>query len=113
MFHESLDVAWLDKVDRRYAWLRRTLVNYEEESISIFPPEWGIPERICVEFCNNTRCACLCSPLFSSMIVYIVSFPDLSSSTYIACSIIRAILIAICAGGGLGLGLRLYHVETC
>jgi len=63
MFHESLDVAWLDKVDRRYAWLRRTLVNYEEESVSIFPPEWGIPERICVEFCNNTRCGhvCLCS----------------------------------------------------
>ena len=27
MFHESLEGAWLDKVDRRYAWLRRTLVT--------------------------------------------------------------------------------------
>ena len=60
MFHESLDVAWLDKVDRRYAWLRRTLVNYEEECLSIFPPDWGIPERVCVEFCNNTRYKQLC-----------------------------------------------------
>ena len=57
MFHESLEVAWLDKVDRRYSWLRRTLITYEEESITIFPPEWSIPERICVEFCNSTRSA--------------------------------------------------------
>ena len=55
MFHESLEVAWLDKVDRRYSWLRRTLINYEEECVPIFPSEWGIPERVCIEFCNNTR----------------------------------------------------------
>jgi hypothetical protein len=55
MFHDSLEVAWLDKVDRRYAWFRRTLVTYEEECSSIFPTEWGIPERVAIEFCNNTR----------------------------------------------------------
>ena len=58
MFHESLEVAWLDKVDRRYSWLRRTLITYEEECVAIFPPEWGITEHICVQFCNNTRFVC-------------------------------------------------------
>ena len=43
------------QVDRRYAWLRRTLVNYEEECSSIFPTEWGIPERLAMEFCGNTK----------------------------------------------------------
>ena len=55
MFHESLEGAWLDKVDRRYAWLRRTLVTYEEECLPIFPTEWGIPERVTIQFCNSTR----------------------------------------------------------
>ncbi len=55
MFHESLEVAWLDKVDRRYAWLRRTFVNYEEECGNIFPQDWGIPERVSMEFCSQTR----------------------------------------------------------
>ena len=30
-------------------------MTYEEECSSIFPIEWGIPERIAIEFCNNTR----------------------------------------------------------
>ena len=55
MYHISLEGAWLDKVDRRYSWLKRTLVNYQDECVSIFPPEWGIPERMCVKFCNMTR----------------------------------------------------------
>ena len=55
MFHESLEGAWLDKVDRRYAWLCRTLVTYEEECQYIFPAEWGIPERVTIQFCNTTR----------------------------------------------------------
>ena len=58
MFHESLEGAWLDKVDRRYAWLRRTLVTYEEECLPIFPTEWGIPERVTIQFCNTTRYVC-------------------------------------------------------
>ena len=45
MFHESLEGAWLDKVDHHYAWLRCTLITYEEECQSIFPAEWAIPEK--------------------------------------------------------------------
>ena len=55
MYHDSLEGAWLDKVDRRYSWMKRTLVNYEEESGSIFPDHWAIPERVVVQFCDTTR----------------------------------------------------------
>ena len=55
MYHDSLEGAWLDKVDRRYSWMKRTLVNYEEESRSIFPEHWAIPERMVVQFCDTTR----------------------------------------------------------
>nr|XP_006823125.1 PREDICTED: vacuolar protein sorting-associated protein 53 homolog [Saccoglossus kowalevskii] len=55
LFHENQDVAWLDKIDRRYAWVKRTLVECEEKFGRLFPSEWEVSERICVEFCNITR----------------------------------------------------------
>jgi len=48
-------VAWLDKIDRRYAWIKRTLVDFEEKFGHLFPQDWEISERICVEFCELTR----------------------------------------------------------
>ncbi|XP_071493403.1 vacuolar protein sorting-associated protein 53 homolog [Diadema antillarum] len=55
LFEESQDVAWLDKIDRRYAWLKRALVEFEEKYGALFPRDWEVSERICVEFCNVTR----------------------------------------------------------
>ncbi|XP_054749550.2 vacuolar protein sorting-associated protein 53 homolog isoform X1 [Lytechinus pictus] len=55
LFQESQDVAWLDKIDRRYAWLKRALVEFEEKYGPMFPRDWEVSERICVEFCNVTR----------------------------------------------------------
>ncbi|XP_064392979.1 vacuolar protein sorting-associated protein 53 homolog [Halichondria panicea] len=55
MYHDSLEGAWLDKVDRRYSWMKRTLLNYEEENKIIFPETWAIPERTIVQFCEATR----------------------------------------------------------
>ncbi|XP_036370846.1 vacuolar protein sorting-associated protein 53 homolog isoform X2 [Octopus sinensis] len=55
LFAEDQDVAWLDKIDRRYAWIKRTLVSFEEKFGHIFPVEWEISERICIEFCEITR----------------------------------------------------------
>lgn len=49
-------MAWLDKIDRRYAWIKRQLVDYEEKYGSMFPEEWCMTERIAVEFCHITRC---------------------------------------------------------
>uniref|UniRef100_A0AC11DZK8 VPS53 subunit of GARP complex n=1 Tax=Ovis aries TaxID=9940 RepID=A0AC11DZK8_SHEEP len=55
LFQENQDVAWLDKIDRRYAWVKRQLVDYEEKYGRMFPREWYMAERIAVEFCHITR----------------------------------------------------------
>uniref|UniRef100_A0A4W5Q0D7 Vacuolar protein sorting-associated protein 53 homolog n=1 Tax=Hucho hucho TaxID=62062 RepID=A0A4W5Q0D7_9TELE len=55
LFQENQDVAWLDKIDRRYAWIKRQLVDYEEKYGCMFPEEWCMTERIAVEFCHITR----------------------------------------------------------
>ncbi|CAE1299826.1 VPS53 [Acanthosepion pharaonis] len=55
LFAEDQDVAWLDKIDRRYAWIKRALVEFEEKFGHIFPIEWEVSERICIEFCEITR----------------------------------------------------------
>ncbi|XP_075847728.1 vacuolar protein sorting-associated protein 53 homolog isoform X1 [Microtus pennsylvanicus] len=55
LFQENQDVAWLDKIDRRYAWVKRQLVDYEEKYGRMFPREWHMTERISVEFCHVTR----------------------------------------------------------
>lgn len=55
LFQENQDVAWLDKIDRRYAWIKRQLVDYEEKFGRMFPREWYMTERIAVEFCHITR----------------------------------------------------------
>lgn len=47
--------AWLDKIDRRYAWIKRSLVDFEDKFGRMFPPSWEVSERICVEFCEITR----------------------------------------------------------
>ena len=51
----GMQAAWLDKIDRRYAWLKRTLINFEEDFAKIFPAEWAMQERVAVEFCHWTR----------------------------------------------------------
>lgn len=53
----GVQVAWLDKIDRRYAWIKRQLVDYEEKYGRMFPAEWSMTERIAVEFCHVTRSA--------------------------------------------------------
>ena len=46
---------WLDKIDNRYNWLKRHLIDFEERLGPMFPAEWEISERIAVEFCDLTR----------------------------------------------------------
>lgn len=55
LFHENEDVAWLDKLDRRYAWFKKHLLLCEDKFGSMFPPEWNVSERITVEFCRITK----------------------------------------------------------
>ncbi|KAK3913798.1 Vacuolar protein sorting-associated protein 53-like protein [Frankliniella fusca] len=55
LFQENQDTAWLDKIDKRYAWLKRHLLELEERLGSMFPSSWEVSERITVEFCNITK----------------------------------------------------------
>lgn len=55
MFDENQDFAWLDKIDRRYAWIKKHLLDFESKFGTIFPQDWEISERIAVQFCHVTR----------------------------------------------------------
>ncbi|XP_011187096.2 vacuolar protein sorting-associated protein 53 homolog [Zeugodacus cucurbitae] len=55
LFHENQDIAWLDKIDKRYAWLKRHLLDFEDKFGVVFPHDWEVSERITVEFCRLTR----------------------------------------------------------
>ncbi|CAL7944693.1 unnamed protein product [Xylocopa violacea] len=55
LFDENQDFAWLDKIDRRYAWIKKHLLDFESKFSTIFPQDWEISERIAVQFCNVTR----------------------------------------------------------
>lgn len=55
LFQENQDIAWLDKIDKRFAWLKKHLIVFEEKIGFLFPPSWEVSECISVEFCKITR----------------------------------------------------------
>ncbi|KAL3271117.1 hypothetical protein HHI36_021612 [Cryptolaemus montrouzieri] len=55
LFQETEDTAWLDKIDKRYAWLKKNLVDFEEKLGNMFPQNWDVSERIAVQFAHRTR----------------------------------------------------------
>ena len=55
IFGEGEEGSWLDKIDSRYNWLKRQLIEFEERLGNMFPQDWEMSERIAVEFCDQTR----------------------------------------------------------
>ncbi|KAL4143131.1 hypothetical protein QTP88_005495 [Uroleucon formosanum] len=55
LFDSTEDVAWLDKLNQRYAWFKRQLLQCEEKFRAMFPVQWELSERIAVEFCKITK----------------------------------------------------------
>ncbi|EFN82571.1 vacuolar protein sorting-associated protein 53 homolog [Harpegnathos saltator] len=55
LFDENQDFAWLDKIDRRYAWIKKHLLDFESKFGTIFPQDWEVSERIAIQFCHVTR----------------------------------------------------------
>lgn len=51
---QGSDVARLEKVERRYAWIKRHL-KANEDVWKIFPPAWRVPYLVCMQFCKITR----------------------------------------------------------
>jgi len=48
------DQSKLDAVDRRYAWVKRNL-KAKEEMWGVFPPQWRVPQLLCMSLCKLTR----------------------------------------------------------
>ena len=55
LFAAGEDEAWLDRLDSRYNWLKKHLIEFEERFGPLFPPDWEMSERIAGEFCRITR----------------------------------------------------------
>ncbi|KAJ4847023.1 Vacuolar protein sorting-associated protein 53 [Turnera subulata] len=51
---EGVELAKLDKTERRYAWIKRR-IRTNEEIWKIFPASWHVPYRLCIQFCKKTR----------------------------------------------------------
>ena len=42
-------------MEKRYAWLRRTISEYDEKYAKYFPENWKVNCHICEHFCHITR----------------------------------------------------------
>ena len=49
------DEAWLDRLDSRYNWLKKHLIEFDVRFGPLFPPDWEMSERLTAEFCRLTR----------------------------------------------------------
>ncbi|XP_026736412.1 vacuolar protein sorting-associated protein 53 homolog [Trichoplusia ni] len=55
LFSAEQESAWISHVERRYAWLKRHLLAFEEGLAQLFPHSWQLSERITLSFCKITR----------------------------------------------------------
>jgi len=55
LYRPGLPAGALEKAERRYGELRKILQLYHEQYEQIFPMEWGVPQKICEDFCRVTR----------------------------------------------------------
>ncbi|GBG82677.1 hypothetical protein CBR_g35042 [Chara braunii] len=54
IFQGTLEVAKLEKAERRYAWIKKQL-RANEEVWQVFPASWRVPFLLCQQFCKVTR----------------------------------------------------------
>ena len=54
LFDSSQEIAWLDKIDRRFQWIKKGLMDLEERFGHVFPANWNVSERLAVQFCDLT-----------------------------------------------------------
>ncbi|KAK9858463.1 hypothetical protein WJX84_000384 [Apatococcus fuscideae] len=54
IFSSTGETASLDRMERRYNWLRKRL-KAREEVWAVFPESWRVPQLLCLMFCNITK----------------------------------------------------------
>lgn len=56
LFQESqTQMSSLNNVDKRYAWLKKHLLEFEDKFGFLFPPPWQMSERMAIKFCEMTK----------------------------------------------------------
>eukprot|EP01134_Creolimax_fragrantissima_P003390 CFRG3390T1 len=55
VFADGEEVSSLNKVERRYAWAKRVVSDYEECCTGVFPASWRMNEAIFYQFCLTWR----------------------------------------------------------
>ena len=47
--------ATIEQIDRRYAWCKRMIRNYDDTYLSVFPVDWEMPAYVATQFCKMTK----------------------------------------------------------
>eukprot|EP00736_Rhodelphis_marinus_P003641 Rmarinus@m.2352 len=55
IFEPPGEASSLDQTERRFAWLKRKIREYEDHYAQAFPPHWNALKSVCEEFCVITR----------------------------------------------------------
>ena len=55
VFRGNIDLATLEGIPKRYAWLERLLTTFERDHSIIFPSDWYVEEALCINFCAITN----------------------------------------------------------
>ncbi|KAG6451570.1 hypothetical protein O3G_MSEX007240 [Manduca sexta] len=55
LFSAEQECAWISHVERRYAWLKKHLLAFEDSLANLFPHQWALSENIALQFCKITR----------------------------------------------------------
>lgn len=55
IFQPPKEASGLETAERRFAWLKRTLREYDDKYKSQFPESWRVPCGLCDLFCHVTR----------------------------------------------------------
>ncbi|ODQ66523.1 hypothetical protein NADFUDRAFT_82314 [Nadsonia fulvescens var. elongata DSM 6958] len=55
IFTSTDEAGSLENISRRYAYMKRILLRYQEEHAKFFDPAWKVGEELCRSFCNITR----------------------------------------------------------
>lgn len=56
LFKETqLSMSSLNGVDKRFSWLKKHLLDFEEKYGFLFPPPWQMSERMALTFCQITK----------------------------------------------------------
>jgi hypothetical protein len=50
-YREGNPSAGLGNIEQRYTWLKKRLQKFVQVFGNIFPRQWNVPGRICIEFC--------------------------------------------------------------